>query len=121
MARLARMEAFADPLAKKSFLFAKICERRGWFGVTDTENWEVCADNVLMRVALRSGLVAPGPLAEVRSATRSAFKSVAAEAAISPPVLDDLLWELGRNDADLLGGSEGDLREPDRDPDLLWY
>ena len=30
---LARYEAYADPLRKKSFLFAKICARRGWFEV----------------------------------------------------------------------------------------
>ena len=64
---LARYEAYGDPLAKKSFLFAKICARRGWLEVRDPESWEVCADNVLMRLALRSGLVHPGSLAEVRA------------------------------------------------------
>jgi hypothetical protein len=121
LARLAAFEAYADPLAKKSFLFAKICERRGWFDVTDPENWEVCADNVLMRLALRSGLVEPGSLEDVRVATRRAFKRVAAEAGIPPSVLDDLLWELGRDDPDLLGTAAGHLREPPRDPDSTWY
>ncbi len=54
------IEAYADPLDKKAFLFAKICARRGWLEVDDPESWEVCADNVLMRLALRSGLVEPG-------------------------------------------------------------
>ena len=31
LARLAEFDAFADPLQKKSFLFAKIADRRGWF------------------------------------------------------------------------------------------
>ena len=31
------VEAYADPLAKKAFLFAKIAERRGWIGVADPE------------------------------------------------------------------------------------
>ena len=80
--RLAAFEAYSDPLAKKSQLLAKICERRGWLEVADPEHWEVCADNVLMRLALRSGLVAPGDdLDRVRAATRDAFGRVAAAAA----------------------------------------
>ena len=121
LARLAAFEAYSDPLQKKSFLFAKICERRGWLEVGDPQSWEVCSDNVLMRLALRSGLVAPGPLAEVREGTRAVFKRVAAEAEISTPVLDDLLWELGRDDPDLLGAEAGDLREPPRDPGSSFY
>ena len=120
LARLAAYRAYADPLAKKSQLFAKICERRGWLEVTDPESWDVSADNVLMRLALRSGLVAQGGLDEVRAATRAAFKRVAAEAGVSPPLLDDLLWERGRNDPDLLGVAH-DVAEPERDPGSAWY
>jgi len=120
--RLARFEAYADPLAKKAYLFAKIAERRGWFTVADPGSWEVCADNVLMRVALRSGLVEPAPAEELRAATRGALKRLAEEAGLSPPLLDDLLWELGRSDADLLGTAGGaDLREPPRPPGTVWY
>jgi hypothetical protein len=118
---LARYDAYADPLSKKSFLLAKICERRGWLEVQDPESWEVCADNVLMRLALRSGLVRPGALAEVRSASRQGFKRVADRAGIAPPLLDDLLWELGRDDPDLLGTGGGDLGEPPRDLASDWY
>ena len=121
LGRLGEFEAFGDPLHKKSFLFAKIAERRGWLEVADPEHWEVCADNVLMRLALRCGLVAPGSLDEVRAATRAAFKRVADEADVSPPKLDDLLWELGREDPDLLGTDGGDLSEPPRDPASVWY
>jgi hypothetical protein len=121
LALLARSEAYADPLQKKSMLFAKICARRGWLEVHDPESWQVCADNVLMRLALRSGLVRPGSIGEVRTATRHAFKQVADEVEISAPVLDDLLWELGRDDPDLLGTDGGDVREPPRDPDSDWY
>jgi hypothetical protein len=46
---------------------------------------------------------------------------VAAAAAVAPPLLDDLLWELGRGDPDLLGAEAGDLREPDRDTASTWY
>jgi hypothetical protein len=119
--RLAAFEAFADPLQKKGFLFAKICARRGWLEVADPEQWEVCADNVLMRLALRSGIVRPGSRDEVRVATRSAFKRVAVECGVSPPVLDDLLWERGRDDPDLLGTEGGDLHEPPREDGAHWY
>jgi hypothetical protein len=121
VARLARFVAFSDPLAKKAFLYAKICERRGWFEVSDPECWEVCADNVLMRLALRSGLVADGPLDQVRAETRAALKTLAAEAGTTPPVLDDLLWELGRDDPDLLGRAAGDIHEPPREAGSDWY
>jgi hypothetical protein len=122
IARLAEFEAYADPLAKKAYLFAKIAERRGWFAVIDPESWEVCADNVLMRLALRSGLVHPGPVDVVRAATREALKRVAEEAGLEPPLLDDLLWELGRRDPDLLGTAGGpDLSEPPRPQGSVWY
>ncbi len=121
LAELAPYEAYADPLAKKSFLFAKICERRGWLVVADPESWEVSADNVLMRLALRSGVVAPGPLNEVRAATRAALKDLAGAAGLTPPVLDDLLWELGRDDPDLLGTAAGDVSEPPREQGSDWY
>jgi hypothetical protein len=121
IARLARYEAYADPLAKKAFLFAKIAERRGWLTVADPGSWQVCADNVLMRLALRAGLVAPGGVEEVRAATLDALGRVAAASGVAPPILDDLLWERGREDPDLLGDAAGDLREPPRVPGVHWY
>jgi hypothetical protein len=119
--RLSEFDAFADPLRKKAFLLCKIWERRGWFEVTDPENWEVSADNVLMRLALRSGLVPQGDVEEVREATLHAFKQVAEQAKISPPVLDDLLWEKGREYPDLLGNEAGDLTEPPRREGSVYY
>jgi hypothetical protein len=119
--RLSQFDAFADPLRKKAFLVAKIWERRGWLEVSDPENWEVSADNVLMRLALRSGLVEQGDVEEVREATLKAFKGVAEESGISPPVLDDLLWEKGREDPDLVGNEAGDLTEPPRREGVVFY
>jgi hypothetical protein len=122
VARLARFEAYGDPLAKKAFLFAKIAERRGWLEVADPESWQVSADNVLMRLALRSGLVESSEdVEEVRAATRDALARLAAASGVSPPVLDDMLWERGREDPDLLGTAAGDLREPGRRPGVHWY
>jgi hypothetical protein len=74
-----------------------------------------------MRLALRSGLVHPGAGDEVRAATREAFRRVAAAAEIELPALDDLLWELGRDNPDLLGTDGGDLSEPPREPASTWY
>lgn len=119
--RLSSFEAYSDPLRKKSFLFCKIAERRGWLEVADPESWEVSADNVLMRLALRAGLVQQGDVDEVREATRAAFKEVAGRAKIPPPLLDDLLWERGREDPDLLGSQAGDLSEPERKPGSHFY
>jgi len=120
LARLARFEAYSDPLEKKSQLFAKICARRGWLEVADPERWQVSPDSVLMRLALRSGLVEPGEREQVRAATREAFGRLAESAGVEPPILDDLLWELGREDPDLLGVAR-DVREPQRDPGSAWY
>jgi hypothetical protein len=119
--RLSQFDAFADPLRKKAFLVAKIWERRGWLQVSDPENWEVSSDNVLMRLALRSGLVEHGDVDQVREATMKAFKAVADEAGISPPVLDDLLWERGREDPDLIGSEAGELTEPPRREGVVFY
>jgi hypothetical protein len=58
---------------------------------------------------------------EVRAATRDAFKLVAEQAEISPPLLDDLLWERGREDPDLLGREGGDLSEPPPARDSDFY
>jgi hypothetical protein len=118
---LGGFRAFSDPLQKKSFLLCKIWERRGWLPVADPENWQVSSDNVLMRLALRSGLVEQGEVEEVRAASRDAFKAVADRAGISPPVLDDLLWERGREDPDLIGTEGGDLSEPPRPRDVEFY
>jgi hypothetical protein len=119
--RLSEFDAFADPLRKKAFLVCKIWERRGWLEVSDPENWEVSADNILMRLALRSGLVPEGEVDEVREATRDAFKRVAEQAKISPTVLDDLLWQKGREDPDLIGNEAGDLTEPPRREGVVFY
>lgn len=122
LGRLAAIEAYSDPLRKKSFLVAKVWERRGWLTVADPQSWEVCADNVLMRLALRSGLVERSESVDaVRAATRDALREVADLAELSPPLLDDLLWERGRQDPDLLGTEGGDLREPPRPAGTFLY
>ena len=70
---------------------------------------------------LRSALVAPGPLERVRADTRARLRMLADAAGIEVPVLDDMIWELGREDPDLLGSEGGEVREPDRDPESAWF
>jgi hypothetical protein len=36
-------------------------------------------------------------------------------------VLDDLLWERGRNDPDLIGDEAGDVTEPPRKEGVVFY
>ena len=74
-----------------------------------------------MRLALRAGIVRAGDAETVRAATRDAWRRVADEAAVPPPVLDDLLWERGRDDPDLLGSAGGDVHEPPRPEGTLFY
>src|SRR3954462_8423239 len=121
LVRLSEFDAFADPLRKKAVLVCKSWERRGWLEVSDPASWEVSADNVLMRLALRSGLVAEGDVDEVREATRSVFKQVAEQSKISPTILDDLLWQKDREDPDLIGNEAGDLSEPPRREGVVFY
>ena len=91
LARLAAFEAYSDPLAKKAQLFAKICHRRGWLEVSDPQSWQVSADNVLMRLALRSGLVQPGALSvdgtpiDLRKVTIPTYVQAGREDHIAPP------------------------------------
>jgi hypothetical protein len=118
--RLAHFRAYADPLRKKSHLLAKLWERRGLLQVADPEHREVAADSVLMRIALRGGLVrvrdaalarrlagggrvSSGEEQAIRSATLRAFRRVARTAGLSPAVLDDLLWAVGREACPRLG------------------
>ncbi len=75
-----------------------------------------------MRLALRSGLVEPGSLAEVRSDTLEALNEVARRSGVPPPILDDLLWERGRDDPDLLGDARaGTCASPRAIRSSSWY
>src|SRR4029078_5868346 len=60
LVRLSEFDAFADPPRKQAFLLCKSGGSRSWLEATVPENWEVSSDNLLMRLALRSGLVREG-------------------------------------------------------------
>ena len=86
-----------------------------------SRDWEVSADNVLMRLALRSGLVEPGELDEVRAATRAAFKRGRRRDR-------DLAADARRHALGTGPRRPGPARsrrrrshEPPRDPDSAWY
>ena len=121
LALLAGFEAFSDPLQKKAFLFAKLCDRRGWLTVRDPEHWQVCADNVLMRLALRSGLVAPGSRDDVRAATRDALRASPTRPRSRRPSSTTCCGSSAAPIPTCSATDAGDLREPERDPDSLWY
>ncbi len=105
--------AYSDPVEKKPLLLAKFLERRGIIKVKDQENINVPVDNHLMRIAVRLGIVKPTETIlkyfkfwdeEVdreldilfRLVARRAYSRLATKASISPFLLDDFLWKLGR-------------------------
>jgi hypothetical protein len=54
---LRRFTAYEDPLSKKIFLLVKFLERRHLLSVKDPENIHVPVDNILQRLALRTGIL----------------------------------------------------------------
>jgi len=109
--QLRKFQAYKDPLMKKSHLLVKILRRQGYFEPVDIENLSFPVDNILMEVALRSGLVKAhalqGKIARgeqldemevesLRNATREAFEIVSRKSKIPPDILDDIIWAFGR-------------------------
>ena len=110
---LKRFIAYQDPISKKSFLLSKFLERRHLIKIKDPENLHAPVDNILQRLALRTGIVVlanqvlenkirsgePVDLVEeetIRHTTMSAFDEVAQGNSLNAAYLDDLLWEFGR-------------------------
>ncbi len=106
-------EAYSDPLNKKSFLLVKFLVRRGYLRPKDPENLHVPIDNVVQRLALRTGILqlidhklerkikvgAPIPPVEetaLRQLTSRAFDRVGEALGMPATYLDDILWEFGR-------------------------
>ena len=104
--QLKMFKAYEDPLMKKSLLLVKILRRQKYFDPVDVENLNFPVDNVLIEIALRSGIVEVREelnrkLDEkdayiLRKATNNAFKLVSKKSKIPPDILDDLLWAYGR-------------------------
>src|SRR5207245_2387910 len=106
-------EAYKDPLNKKSFLLAKFLERRRFLVVRDPENLHVPLDNILLRLALRTGIVrltrreleqkiqsgvevAKEEELTLRALTIRAYDKICSRLGMNATYLDDILWEFGR-------------------------
>lgn len=110
--QLKKFKAYKDPLMKKSFLLVKILRRQGYLQPVDIENLSFPVDNILIEVAIRGGLLKiPERLEDkiskgiqlsadetesLRKATREVFEIVSRESRVPPDVLDDLIWNFGR-------------------------
>jgi hypothetical protein len=110
---LSRFNAYQDPLRKKPFLLTKFLERRHLISLNDPENLHVPVDNIIQRLALRTGVIKlmssevenkirndieVDPVEEeaIRNITMQAFDEVARNVGLSAVYLDDILWEFGR-------------------------
>ena len=102
-------KAYSDPLRKKSYLFLKILKRRN-FGIIGKIGFPV--DNVLVKVALNSGIVEPDKRSlekilkgevltdeevfRLREEVKVALDLLSEETGIEADVIDDILWTYGR-------------------------
>jgi len=133
LARLAEIQAYRDPLEKKSFLLVKLLRRRGLLTVSDPGELKVPLDHVLYTMALRSGLVAADPgtagailagallseetLRQLRRAALAGYDLVGQLSGLPVDQFDDLVWGYGREclrypaplDLERLGGISIDL------------
>lgn len=107
--KLKEFKAYSDPLRKKSYLFLKILKRQG-FGIFGKIWFPV--DNVLVKVAINSGIVEPEreilekiikkellgeeEVFKLRKETEIALKMLSEESEIEADIIDDILWTYGR-------------------------
>lgn len=103
--------AYEDPVEKKAMLLAKFLVARGLFNPLD--ELDVAVDNHLSRVAYRLGLVmvsgelwdkikrglevSPEEDVLLRLVVRRAYRQVAKRAGVTPALLDDYFWIMGRS------------------------
>lgn len=117
-------KAYGDPLQKKSFLLVKILRRQNILTVEDIQNLRFPVDNVLMTIALQSGLLkvnektlekklldgellTDSEVVQLRKATQKVFEVVSRTSDLGPDILDDLLWTYGREIDSDEGEGEG--------------
>lgn len=102
--------AYEDPVEKKSMLFVKFLIARGLYNPVD--QLDVAVDNHLSRIAYRLGLVmVSGPIWDkiknnidvtleedilLRLSIRRAYRQMAEKADLSPAIIDDYFWTMGR-------------------------
>jgi hypothetical protein len=106
------MEAFRDPLQKKTLFLLKLLQDANLFSVTDKENLMPVMDYHMMRILLRAGAVEvndhslkeklrnQSPLEEdpgIRAACIRAMKVIAEESGHDILKMNDFYWTLGRS------------------------
>jgi hypothetical protein len=111
---LGYFDAYSDPLRKKAYLLTKVYERREILEIKDVENLNVPVDNLLMRIALRCGLievinadlvtklrayskVSKEEEFEIRETTKRAYRIVSETSDLRATFLDDILWKHGKD------------------------
>ncbi len=109
---LKNMEAYADPMQKKTTFLIKLLEEAEHLKIKDTENFIPIMDYHMQRVLLRLGcveitdevlrqkLIDRKPLdsdAEIRSACIEAFKIIAKTSGYPVTKMNDFFWSLGRS------------------------
>lgn len=109
---LSNMEAFKDPLKKKSTLFIKLLDQSGLINVKDPEHYEPLMDYHMQRLLLRTGCVKVQdsklefklkrrkPIESdeiIRKECITAIKEISNKTGISVLDLDDLFWAIGRS------------------------
>jgi len=108
--RLRVFRAYEDPVEKKTMLLAKFLDARDLIEIMD--ELDLAIDNHLSRIAYRLGIVmVSGPLWDkitsgvevtweedilLRMTIRRAYRLLARKSGISPRLLDDHLWIMGR-------------------------
>jgi hypothetical protein len=112
--RLAAFEGYADPHFKKAFVFLKALESLDLWQARDRENLFIPVDYHLIRMALRTGLVAvtdahlaeqlrtqaPAGQAddwEIREVVKRAYKALEEDTGINVFLLDEIFWTIGRS------------------------
>ncbi len=109
---LAKMEAFSDPMQKKSTFLIKLLEESGLLNIEDTDNFIPIMDYHMQRVLMRLGcvdipdeqlnrqLVNRKPVesdVEIRSACIEAFRIISHVSEYPVTKMNDFFWSLGRS------------------------
>lgn len=112
--RLSKFEGYDDPHFKKAFVFLKVLAGLNLWSAQDTENLFIPVDYHLIRMALRTGIVAVTDLNladqlhtqspttdiddwEIREVVKRAYKVLEERSGIGVFVLDEIFWTIGRS------------------------
>jgi hypothetical protein len=111
--RIGTLNAYSDPVAKKTNLLCKLLLREGLFNAVDRGEMDIAVDHVVMTMALRSGAIEckdarvlhqlqngikvdEYTLSKLRNFTKTVYRLVSKDAEFFPDEVDDLIWSYGR-------------------------